>query len=117
MNMNVHGFVDPESVETLSRSWTPNLKQDIRLLSLYVHWHLMLTRAEVSIKRLNRQKDLILDLDAHKFWGTKSLPDSALVHMHAGDELVLDCVFDNRVNETREIGYACPFPFLHLVLD
>lgn len=106
VNFKAYGDVDPHSKEVVSASWTPDLDGDIRLLTVYVHWHDQLYRAVLTVVHPDGSTDKILDKDTKVWEGQENLPDIPSVHMHPGDKLILDCYVDNQKDITIHIGYV-----------
>lgn len=96
--LTIEGFVGANSFGTVSGSWVAGKEDQLKLLTLYAHWHIMNqlpSYVSVWIERTSGQKDLINRQDPHSFLGTYDLSNRSLADLKTGDRLVVDSAFNN----------------------
>lgn len=103
LDLNVFGFVERESIGSVTGSWTLHEDLEVHLLVIYTHWHAMATEALVQVKRTNGHSITLLRQNTHKYWGMTQLSDSYDHMMRAGDRLLLTCTYNNTMASVLKV--------------
>lgn len=97
-----NGFVGPNSLGSVAGTWT--LKQDIsiKIWLMYAHFHAMAIDFKVWIGT-SEASDLVLHQKPTIFRGITLLDPNKKSTMHAGDKVIVECLFNNTMSRNLRI--------------
>lgn len=101
--LEAFGYVGPKSVGRVSGSWILDQAIPIHAFLMYTNWHELAVRARVLVTRANGDSDVILDQDPFKFQGVTRLADTPAVILNPGDDLTIECTYNNSMAETLRV--------------